>query len=1589
MPLEQVGYTEQELLSGQNTRFMKIKQNSLHYLQLLSKIFWGCLRAGVLLFMALFATLLILVQHPPPFLHRLIKEQAALQAQAQTGLPLNMERISVLKLRPWAQTLEIENLRIWGYQGASQPFLVLPRLRLELDLFNYLLHKPARNQLILSNPRFFILRDATGKLNVRPRLKPGKKEEEKGPRPFLPQFLLRIENSRVHYQDQDRHYPLKTALRFPLLKAEIKDQEHLDFSARLRSRLSDLDAQGQLNIWSGQTEIQAELTNPDLKPAAAYAVRVKDLKISQGAVALKLKAHWEDYQLKQLRYQGHLSVQALKARVPLYRLPLRVSTDTYFTQDLLQINALHLQSPQQDLSAQALLSHYRQPEKMQIEASLQIQNLDLGELSSSLIHPALQSFREMNPSGKLRSRLHVNGTLRNLRVQGEAEMPQANIRKIQIQHAKTRFSYGDNQVKIPHFEAQVFEGQIAAQAALQLGKNAQIQAELKARNVSLAPMKQAFALTLPQDYSPIGRVSLDARANGSLSSPHAKGRLTSSQLSFPGSQKLSSLQNIALNFDYSKALTLGSLQTQAADMGVLKMALRLKNMNEIEAWLESENLPLTTVNRWAPSPYFKQGTARLKGHLNGSLADIKKNWQTLSAQAQLETQNMRVSYPLNKTQPPLDQHLDQFKLDLDWQNGHAHFKELILAENESVLKGSGSASLSALQGQDWSHALQAHLDGKLNTLDFPFLKNYQVEQGQFEISLDVQGAPNRDFQISLKTQGHDLGLKGIRLASLGLEGKYAGKKLKIQQAHLQQGEDRVDLSGQVDLNAPSPVLNLQANSYRFDIQTLLTLLPPDIRAQLDNRKKNLETPPADKAPPLYALPMVRERILFKPVLGDSKLTELKPEELAIPMGELIEDHWNRWKFPPATLANRNENREEPLSLGESLAGKLSLDLQVTGSLANPQIAVQGLLQEAQVQDTQISESYLNAKYSNRHITLNKAYLQEAGGSILRASGEIDLDKELQLELQGEGISLKIADPFLKGKTRLEGGLNFFAVASGSLKQPEISAQMTIDKLLMNQLFFDRLDSISGYRNGYLKDLRVELKYGNQEIVAYGDFPVTDLNKPVDLTLSLQDDSFGLINLFTGALDWRKGKGAVLVRLVGSPRKPELEGTFRIDQATVYLPSLKETMNNIDIKGEVFTQKVHMDYLRGKLAGGNLEVKGTMDLLNLLPSFLNLEANGENLLIRYTMPGLLTTQTAVKEAKIKIKGLVSQPVISGKVSLGKNGETTFPFLKDRQDLPTSSEVKDESGTVKPPRFLFGGLKVEMPFEYGLHSPIFDIPIFSEKGLNLRHWGGQMTITGDIKAEKGTLYLFNNALKVDKMDVNFPKVRTAVGETVGINPDLKIETSFNVKGAEQAVKALMTGKLEDLKKNEMRFEFSNKQGLTDTQIFNQIFGGEAFTGLSQGDIAGVAAKFSDVFLRGLFNPLTSRLSELLGLEELSFGIVGQSVSGPVFSFNIRSNPFFLVEDLIEERLKQLNFLNRIRISGEGTLSDQAVYKLGGNYSVNENWALDYQFKSNEQLHKVTIKGSYSLPSVLEWLGYWRKRFNGELPAPTPSPEHDENS
>ena len=210
---------------------------------------------------------------------------------------------------------------------------------------------------------------------------------------------------------------------------------------------------------------------------------------------------------------------------------------------------------------------------------------------------------------------------------------------------------------------------------------------------------------------------------------------------------------------------------------------------------------------------------------------------------------------------------------------------------------------------------------------------------------------------------------------------------------------------------------------------------------------------------------------------------------------------------------------------------------------------------------------------------------------------------------------------------------------------------------------------------------------------------------------------------------------------------------------------------------------------------------------------------------------------------------------------------------------------------------------------------------------------------------------------------------------LDPRFDVKSSFKVQGADDPVEVLISGSLSDVKQNNLRFDFNNTQGLSETEIFAQLTGFRSVQGLSQGDIGGVATQFSDSVLRGLFDPLTSRLASVLGLEELSFGIAGQSVSGPTFKFELRSSPFFFLDEYIEENLSQLEYLNRIKLRGTGFIDgNTTTYELGANYNLSQNWALDYEYEQLGAIQNVKVTGNYLLDNILRWMDNARKTYFG---------------
>lgn len=1221
------------------------------------------------------------------------------------------------------------------------------------------------------------------------------------------------------------------------------------------------------------------------------------------------------------------------------------------------------------------------------------------------------------------------------RVDAQIDVGSGSYSKAEIQSVHAGVVYTPAALYVHDFRAQAFSGSMAGNALIGLGRSQAISAKLAARQLSIGQIESAFDIKIPADYRPDGRFNLDATAGGTLSDPRADASFYSAQLLFPSSKVLNPLKDLQGKLHFSKPLTTLAVSTHSLDTGTIKAAAMLSNLDGLQAKLEARELPLKSVNRWSPDNYLGSGSASLVASMHGSLKAMARNWMNFDGAADFTSRDITVNLPDGGTPEtaqvataagvqtptgpaasaspapasgPIQQHLDQADLRLTWNHGLADVEKLVLANDDSRLEGHGQLSVPRLMSpKDRDHAFTGELKGDVDVADFPILAKYDLQGGHVHLALTADTLKQGDIVASLRSNGEHIRYRGVDLDSFRLSSDYADRLLRINQANLTQGKDSLDAEGTIDFKTQSPTMDLAAHTDDFDLKTLIGLLPPDIRRQIEPGAQPLEVPKSDNLPDRYELPAINQRQIFRPNL-DAVLDSLSPEDLSISWNDLTE-HWRRYKLEPT---NRTYTPPKPQQrLFDTIQGELSLDTRIKGTFANPDLDVQALLENLKVQNAGIAETYLDARLANQVLRFDKFYLLEDHGGLLNLNGEVDLRRDANLEVSGKGLRFDAIKPFLSPDLRLDGTLNFDAAVTGPTRNPKVQAEANVDRLLLNRYFFDGLNALANYTDGYLRDSRVDLNTGAQQVSASGDVPVLDLTKPIDLSLKLDDESFGLMNLFTNAVDWRSGSGSLLVRIVGSPKHPLLEGTVTLDDAEIYIAALKETLSDFTLRGElaretnalgVVSQNIVLAKAEGTFGGGKVQTSGTMFLnQQMIPEDMSLTNHLDKVTINYTQPGLFNTTTLIDTADIILKGSVTRPAITGSVTIGPNGEIYFPFLKDKQNIPAINSV-DPASTSKPAVFfggIQGGFKVLLPTSYHLNSPLFDIQVVSPRGIEMWTKVNQISMKGDVFSNKGKIYVLNNILNVDKLDVELGKGldynRPIYPSQAGLKADFSLDTSFNIQGANEPVNANISGNLESVRDNDMKFTFSNTQGLTDSEIIAQLIGFKAVEDIAAGGVTSVAAQFSESLLRGLFDPLTSRISSLLGLEELSFGISGQSARGPVFKFTVRSNPFFFIDEFIEKNLSQLEFLNRIRLRATGYIDEQTSYDVDAAYRFNEFWALDYQYQQLEAEQSLKVNGSFQLDGVLRWSDCVRRNYFGwgtpdpdgpcvPKPEPSPSPE-----
>lgn len=910
--------------------------------------------------------------------------------------------------------------------------------------------------------------------------------------------------------------------------------------------------------------------------------------------------------------------------------------------------------------------------------------------------------------------------------------------------------------------------------------------------------------------------------------------------------------------------------------------------------LKISSLDITKANIFLDEEDYKIKNARLDSELkfkfkykdinsliisgNTNLKDIKFNYFN----------KLYVKEKLNKNYIESND-IDLVKVNFNFKDNFLKVKNIKVNKNNSNLIGKLEFNIKDFTG---------NLLLKSNNIEFNDLKIFKIygfNKGNFK-SLYLNSSLNKDYKkvfseifFTIENISSNQTISGDISLNKGL--------LNINNIILKKGYHFLDISGKVNFNDKN--LYIVSNSKEFSIKDLISLVPEKyINSKDINNLKILNI--------VYTLPNKKsDRFTFEDLLSYWEKNSLEPN------------------YKSKKLSSEN------VDLISSIGGKLSSELIIKGKINNPIFEVKMLINDLEIYGRKISEMYLFSFINKEEVNLNKFYLLDKDGGYLELKGNYK-NSNLNFKINGK-INLDLIDTLIKKDIDLEGFHFIDANISGNINNPLVDFSFySQDGGSFNKVYFDNF-SINANLKNYIINLEIaKINSIGKEIRLNGIIPLDRNSDEMNVSAIIKDNNLGIIDLFTNQINWEKGKGQVFFNLQKNLYEPLITGKIDIFDSKVFVSSLGTYLDNLNLDVDINNNFIKINKANALFNDKPIDIIGQIDLVNYIPFNLKLKLFAEELKWQENGINLLA------KTSLSITNTIDEPVIGGKVLL-KKGEINFSL--------GSSSNKSKSKSKRSSFVSYNNLNIEIEknTDFWVKSPFFEMRPYGS--LNLVN--GDLynpIISGSIEIDKGNVFIINNQFNILYAKAVFGG-KEFERELFPLNPEITLITNtrlINPRTKENTlIEAKITGELEDIPKNNVKFEFINKGGLKDEEIWTQIIGLNAAQQIieetSSGNTANTLAKFATPYLsRALFNPLTSKVADLFSLDEFNVGLASDTISNPGVAISL-TKPLF----------------NNFSIGYNGIIraSNQAQYTFFARYKLSENFALR---TSIDERQSISIQG-----------------------------------
>ena len=504
---------------------------------------------------------------------------------------------------------------------------------------------------------------------------------------------------------------------------------------------------------------------------------------------------------------------------------------------------------------------------------------------------------------------------------------------------------------------------------------------------------------------------------------------------------------------------------------------------------------------------------------------------------------------------------------------------------------------------------------------------------------------------------------------------------------------------------------------------------------------------------------------------------------------------------------------------EELAGTFTGTIEVAGdSLALAEATADFNIQGDDWEwgeNTPPNEFALRGEVEQLGVEIETAFVS-AGETEVNLSGSGDLN-QLDGQLAVANLPVELAELFYPIPANIDGDLDLGTAFGGSLANPTIQGQLTVDETQINGYDIENVAANFDYRNAVLNlSSEVELDPAKEAIALDGTIPyalpfmtVQPPTERLDINAVVPNNSLEVINAFTdGQVRWQSGEGEISVQVGGTLSQPAVAGLASFREGTISSSELGQDITELTGDIQFNLEQIDIQQLQANMGDGRLAISGRLPLLpsgqpiigeSLIQTRpITQEADGvaialENLPVDYS--DLLEAEF---QGQVLIAGAAIAPTITGNVEINDGRVEANRLLAQAGsiNLPTQNEVEEMSPyradylnidplALQPeertPSLLDRIALQDFDVSFGDRLAINGQPFYNISAL------GQLTINGTpsnlqpngtIELKSGWINLFATQFRLDR---DAPNTATFTPET-GLNPLVDVALRARVQEAD---------------------------------------------------------------------------------------------------------------------------------------------------------------------------------------------------------------